>query len=165
VTDGIRDMDLAHWEAVRQIYREGLATGQATFESEAPDWEWWDARHLPGARLVAVAGGVVTGWAALSSVSARAVYAGVAEVSVYVGWDHRGQGIGRTLLERLIEASEANGIWTLQASILPENGPSIALHKSCGFREVGVRERIGRLHGNWRDTVLLERRSRVVGIS
>ena len=115
------------------------------------------------ARLVASASGVAKGWAALSPVSARAVYAGVAEVSVYVGLDSRGEGVGRALLERLIELSEENGIWTLQASIFPENEASISLHKSGGFREVGIRERIAPLHGLWRNTVLLERRSKTVG--
>ena len=155
----IRNMSAEDWDQVRQIYLAGLATGQATFETEAPSWERWDAGHLAVPRLVAAAGDVVKGWAALSSVSNRAVYAGVAEVSVYVGLEWRGQGVGRLLLEQLIEASEQNGIWTLQASIFPENEPSITLHKACRFREVGRRERIGRLNGVWRDTVLLERRN------
>jgi phosphinothricin acetyltransferase len=159
----IRNLTPADWEAVRQIYLEGLATAQATFETEAPTWDAWDARHLPVARLVASAAVEICGWAALSPISARAVYTGVAEVSVYIGQHFRGQGLGRALLERLVEASEASGIWTLQASIFPENEPSIALHKICGFREVGFREHIGKLHGRWRDTVLLERRSRTVG--
>ena len=141
-----------------------LATGDATFETEAPDWERWDASHLRACRLVAVAGGRVAGWAALSPVSAREVYAGVAEVSVYVAADFRGRGLGRTLLEALVRASEAEGIWTLQASIFPENVASVALHATCGFREVGRRERVGKLQGRWRDTVLLERRSRTVGV-
>ena len=158
----IRDMSPADWEQVRRIYLEGLATGQATFETEAPSWESWDAGHLPFARLVASANDVVRGWAALSPVSTRAVYAGVAEVSVYVGQNWRGEGVGRTLLEKLIELSEENGRWTLQASIFPENEVSLAMHKSCGFREVGRRERVGRLKGVWRDTVLLERRSKAI---
>jgi L-amino acid N-acyltransferase YncA len=149
-----------HWNQVREIYREGLRTGQATFETTAPSWEKWDAGHLPIARLLGISSEMVKGWAALSPVSARAVYAGVAEVSVYVGEQWRGQGVGRALLEALIDESEKNGIWTLQASIFPENEGSIALHKSCGFREIGRRERIGKLNGIWRDTVLLERRSR-----
>ncbi len=157
-------MHARHWEEVRAVYLEGLATGDATFETEAPDWGRWDASHLRSCRLVALSGGRVAGWAALSPVSAREVYAGVAEVSVYVGADFRGRGLGRALLEALVRESEAAGIWTLQASIFPENVASVALHKACGFREVGRRERIGRMDGRWRDTLLLERRSRVVGV-
>jgi phosphinothricin acetyltransferase len=155
-----------HWESVRAIYLEGLATGHATFEIEAPDWPRWDASHLSSCRLVALASGgrVVVGWAALSTVSARRVYAGVAEVSVYVSEKLRGAGAGRVLLEALVRESEAEGLWTLQASIFPENEASAALHRACGFREVGRRERIGKLKGHWRDTVLLERRSNVVGV-
>jgi L-amino acid N-acyltransferase YncA len=158
----IAEMSLADRDHVLRIYLEGIATGQATFETDAPSWEEWDGGHLPFARLVAILDGGVKGWAALSSVSRRAVYCGVAEVSVYVGRNWRGQGVGRVLLEKLIEASEKNGIWTLQASIFPENEASLALHKSCGFREVGTRERIARLHGVWRNTVLLEHRSKAV---
>ncbi len=154
-----------HWPEVRAVYVEGVASGDATFETEAPEWERWDASHLRACRLVALdGGGRVAGWAALSRVSARKVYAGVAEVSVYVGAAFRGRGIGRTLLSALVQASEAEGIWTLQASIFPENVASVELHKSCGFREVGRRERVGKLKGRWRDTVLLERRSRTVGV-
>jgi L-amino acid N-acyltransferase YncA len=150
------------WEAVRGIYLEGIATGQATFETMAPSWEKWDSNHLPSPRLVAIALGDenIIGWAALSPVSSRSVYAGVAEVSVYVAQEYRGKGAGKALLEKLIDESELNDIWTLQASIFPENRASIALHKSCGFREVGTRERIAKLEGVWRDTVLLERRSK-----
>ena len=153
-----------HWPAVRAVYLEGLATGDATFETEAPEWERWDASHLRVCRLTALLGERVAGWAALSPVSARKVYAGVAEVSVYVGVDFRGRGIGRLLLEALVRESESEGIWTLQAGIFPENVASLALHKACGFREVGRRERVGKLRGLWRDTVLLERRSRTVGV-
>lgn len=153
-----------HWPEVRAVYEEGLASGDATFETEAPEWERWDASHLRACRLVALTeSGRVAGWAALSPVSARKVYAGVAEVSVYVGGDFRGRGVGRALLEALVRESESEGIWTLQAGIFPENAASVALHKSCGFREVGRRERIGRLKGRWRETILLERRSRTVG--
>lgn len=159
----IEEMLPRHWERVRAVYLEGIATGQATFETVAPAWESWDAAHLSFARLVALEGDVLAGWAALSPVSARKVYAGVAEVSVYVGAEFRGRRLGRALLEALIRESEANGVWTLQAGIFPENSASVALHLACGFREVGRRERIGRLDGRWRDTVLLERRSRVVG--
>ncbi len=156
-------MKAADWEQVRSIYLEGVATGQATFETEAPSWEKWNAGHLQNARLVARDGGKVLGWAALSSVSSRCVYGGVAEVSVYVGKDGRRQGVGRALLESLIEESERNEIWTLQAGVFPENTASVNLHLRCGFREVGRRERIGKLGGVWRDTLLLERRSKKVG--
>ncbi len=157
-------MRSSDWEQVRAIYLEGIATGQATFETEAPGWEQWDAGHLSDCRLVARADGGILGWAALSPVSRRAVYAGVAEVSVYVSAGARGNGIGDALLAALIAASEQQGVWTLQAAIFPENRASIALHLKYGFREVGRRERIARHHGIWRDTVILERRSKVVGI-
>jgi phosphinothricin acetyltransferase len=149
----------ADWPAVRAIYAAGIATGNATFETDAPTWAAWDAGHCPAGRLCARAGGAVVGWAALSPVSRRAVYAGVAEVSVYVHPDWHGRGVGTALLTELIAAAEANGFWTLQAGIFPENRASLALHERCGFRVVGRRERIGRHHGVWRDTVLLERRS------
>ncbi len=158
----IDEMRAADWERVRAIYAEGIATGEATFETEAPEWEGWDAAHLRSARLVAREGAVIKGWAALSPVSARKVYSGVAEVSVYVGEEFRGEGIGRLLLEALIKISEQVGIWTLQASIFPENLASVRLHLRCGFREVGRRERIAKLRGAWRDTLLLERRSKEV---
>lgn len=161
----IRRMVQADWESVRSIYLEGLATGDATFETEAPSWEKWDESHLNVPRLVAVTstdGGVV-GWAALARVSSRAAYGGVAEVSVYVADNFRGKGIGTALLKKLIAQSEQQGLWTLQASVFPENIASRALHKICGFREVGTRQRIGMLHGTWRNTVLLERRSKLVG--
>lgn len=151
-----------HWEAVREIYAEGIATGNATFETEILDYEKWNGGHLKDCRLVAV-GNAVLGWAALSPVSARHVYRGVAEVSVYVAAAARGRGVGKALLEALIEQSESHGIWTLQAGIFPQNSASIALHKSCGFREVGVRQRIGALKSVWRDVLLLERRSANVG--
>ena len=160
----VEKMRPEHWPGVRAVYLEGLAMGDATFETEAPDWERWDASHLRACRLVALAeGGGVAGWAALGPVSARRVYAGVAEVSVYVGADFRGRGLGRVLLSTLVRESEAEGIWTLQASIFPENVASVELHKACGFREVGRRERVGKLKGRWRDTLLLERRSQTVG--
>jgi len=160
----IEAMLIADWEQVRQIYREGIETGQATFETEAPDFERWHMTHLPFARLVARDEHGVKGWGALSPVSSRAAYAGVAETSVYVGSAHRGEGIGRRLLEALVNESELNGIWTLQAAVFPENVASITLHKRCGFREVGRRERISKLNGVWRDTVSLERRSKLVGL-
>jgi L-amino acid N-acyltransferase YncA len=152
------------WKFVRAIYLEGVATGQATFETEAPDWERWDAGHLPQCRIVARSGDGILGWAALSPVSRREVYAGVAEVSVYVAASARGFGVGGALMRALIEASERQGVWTLQSSIFPENHASVALHLKHGFREVGRRERIARHHGVWRDTVVLERRSRVAGV-
>lgn len=160
----VEQMHARHWEGVRAVYLEGLATGDATFETEAPDWARWDASHLRGCRLVALSDGRVAGWAALSRVSAREVYKGVAEVSVYVGREFRGRGVGRALLEALVRESEAEGVWTLQAGVFPENAASVALHLSCGFREVGRRERVGRLGGRWRDTLLLERRSPMVGV-
>lgn len=161
----IEEMRAGDWEQVRAIYLEGIATGDATFETEAPSWERWDAGHLPFGRLVSRAGELVMGWAALSPASARRAYSGVAEVSTYVGLGHRGVGVGRALLGELVRASEAGGIWTLQAGIFPENAASLALHLRCGFREVGRRERIARLHGRWRDTLLLERRSNLVGVN
>lgn len=158
------EMNAGDWEQVRSIYLEGIATGVATFETGAPAWEKWDAGHFRKMRMVArVTEGVILGWAAVSPVSDRCVYGGVAEVSVYVGEQGRGQGVGRVLLEALIEESEQNGIWTLQAGVFPENTASIKLHLRCGFRQVGRRERIGKLNDVWRDTLLLERRSKRVG--
>ncbi|MGH9883258.1 MAG: GNAT family N-acetyltransferase [Pyrinomonadaceae bacterium] len=161
----IRPLVPADWETVRLIYLDGIATGEATFETIAPSWERWDSTHHRFARLVAMTeeDGLVKGWAALSPVSARSVYAGVAEVSVYVEKDSRGKGLGKVLLEQLIVHSEQNQI-SLQASVFPENRASVELHKSCGFREVGIRMRIGKREGHWRDTMLMERRSSVVGI-
>lgn len=153
-------MKPSDWPAVRAIYEEGIATGNATFEISAPEWSEWDARHLTHSRLVARQGCAIAGWAALSPVSSRPVYRGVAEVSIYVAERARGRGIGRTLLAALIGESEQHGIWTLQAGIFPENTASIELHQRCGFRIVGRRERIGQTaDGRWRDTILLERRS------
>jgi len=157
-------MTAADWPAVRRIYEAGIATGNATFQTEAPAWEVWDAGHLRTCRLVVRNDeGVVTGWAALSPVSGRAVYAGVCEVSIYVAPASQGRGVGRRLLGALIDASENDGRWTLQAGIFLENAASIALHQRCGFRVVGRRERLGALHGVWRDVLLLERRSPRVG--
>jgi L-amino acid N-acyltransferase YncA len=153
------------WEQVRLIYLEGIATGYTTFETGAPSWEKWDAGHLQQPRLVARSGDVVLGWAALSPVSSRYVYRGVAELSISITEKSRGRGIGRALLEALIKESEKNGIWMLQAAIFPENTASIKLHLRCGFREVGRRERIGKLNGLWRDTLFFERRSNSIGIS
>ena len=153
----------AHWPAVRAIYAEGLATGNATFATEPPTWEDWDTGHLPICRLVAAdEAGQVLGWVALSPVSGRCVYAGVAEVSVYVA-AARGRGVGLALMQALVTEAEQNGLWTLQAGIFPENTASVRLHEAVGFRLVGRRERIGQLRGVWRDTVQLERRSTTVG--
>jgi L-amino acid N-acyltransferase YncA len=172
----IRTLIARDWERVSSIYLDGIATGQATFETRAPSWVEWDSAHLPAPRLVAISGEDIStpavlprrgprivGWAALTPVSKRSVYAGVAEVSVYVSSDWRGRGVGKRLLEGLVIESEQKMIWTLQASIFSENFASITLHKSCGFREVGRRERIGNMNGVWRDTILLERRSNLVG--
>lgn len=157
-------MRASDWKEVRAIYGEGIATGDATFETRPPGWAAWNAVHLPSCRLVARDGESLLGWAALSSVSDRCVYGGVAEVSVYVAARTRGKGVGRALLSRLIEESEKNGIWTLQAGIFPENTASLALHKRCGFRVVGRRKKLGKLKGKWRDVILLERRSTKVGL-
>jgi L-amino acid N-acyltransferase YncA len=160
----VEAMEPTDWEQVRTTYLEGIATRNATFETEAPPWQRWDASHLSFGRLVARADQTVLGWGALSPVSDRRCYAGVAEASVYVCADHRGQGIGEALLRGVIEDSEKHGIWTLQAGIFPVNAASLALVKKCGFREVGRRERLGELDGVWRDVLLLERRSKVVGV-
>ncbi len=161
----ITPMQPADWEAVRRIYAEGIRTGHATMETTPPGWEKWHGEHLEAGRLVARQGDAVLGWAALTPVSGRCTFAGVAELSVYVGQAHQGRGIGAALLRALIDAAEKAGIWTLQAGILRENAASISLHKKLGFREVGYRERIGKLNGVWRDVVLLERRSPVVGVA
>ena len=163
VSVAIEEMNTGDWEAVQAIYIEGIATGDATFETDAPDWETWNRTHLPFARVVARDSLMIVGWAALSPVSARRVYSGVAEISVYVRASARGAGVGSSLLDALIQQAEQNGIWTLQAGVFPENEGSIALHKRFGFREVGRRERIGALGGVWRDVILLERRSHSVG--
>jgi phosphinothricin acetyltransferase len=151
------------WPAVRRIYLEGIATGNATFEQSAPEWDQWDAAHLKIGRLVARELGDVLGWVALGPVSGRCVYSGVAENSVYVAEKARGRGIGKALMLALVRESESAGIWTLQTGIFPENQASIKLHLNVGFRVVGTRERLGRMNGRWRDVVLMERRSPVVG--
>ena len=158
----IRDLRPGDWPEVAVIYEAGIASRNATFETAVPAWEEWDARHLAQPRLVGVEADAVVGWAALSPVSARACYAGVAEVSVYVAPGRQGRGVGRALLEELVARSEEAGLWTLQTSIFPENRASLALHLRCGFRVVGVRERIAELEGVWRDAVLLERRAGAV---
>jgi phosphinothricin acetyltransferase len=146
------------WPSVREIYASGIATGNATFEVEPPDWVRWDASHLAGHRFVARRDGIVVGWVALAQVSDRCAYTGVAENSVYVAADARGQGVGRQLLEAMIDSADATDIWTIQTGIFPENAVSIELHQRCGFRIVGIRERLGMLDGRWRDVVLMERR-------
>jgi L-amino acid N-acyltransferase YncA len=152
-----------HWPEVARIYEEGLETGNATFETSVPSWEDWDASHLPDHRLVAVRNGGVVGWAAVSSVSDRCVYGGVVENSVYVAGDVHREGVGRRLLEELIESTEQAGVWTIQTGIFPENEGSVALHERVGFEIVGRRKKLGKLNGVWRDVLLLERRSDVVG--
>ncbi len=159
----VTPMRPADWPAVREIYADGIATGQATFETQLPDWEKWNSSHRPDCRLIAHKHDEVVGWAALSPVSARRVYSGVAEVSVYVASAARSRGVGTALLKALIEESERRGVWTLQAGIFPENAASIAIHKSCGFHEIGKRQRIGKLGETWRDVLLLERRSTTAG--
>lgn len=153
-----------HWHSVKTIYEGGLATGNASFQTSAPPWEEWDTAHLKHSRLVSTLNDQVVGWAALTPVSGRCVYAGVAEVSVYVHPASRGLGIGEDLLQALITESEKNGIWTLQAGIFPENTASLRIHEKTGFRQVGFREKIGQMNGIWRDTVLLERRSKTIAL-
>lgn len=162
-----------HWPAVKTIYEAGLATGNASFQTSAPSWEEWDAAHLKHSRMVALLPAdpaspssisQVVGWVALTPVSGRCVYAGVAEVSVYIDTTSRGKGVGKALLQALITESETNGLWTLQAGIFPENTASLRLHAKAGFRTIGTREKIGQMNGIWRDTVLLERRSKTVAV-
>ena len=161
IIDGMR---LTDWTQVRIIYEAGVVTGQATFETEIPEWEQWDSDHIQQCRLVARANDQVLGWAALSPVSRRKVYSGVAEVSIYIADDVRGQGVGNRLMAALVEESERQGFWTLQSSIFPENRASVSLHLKHGFREMGRRERIAKRDDIWRDTILFERRSAVVGL-
>lgn len=159
----IEAMQPSDWPTVAEIYRQGIETGVATFETEVPSWEDWSADHLEPCRLVARAGDDVVGWVALAPVSGRCVYGGVAEVSVYVARDAQRQGVGKKLLEAVIACSERHDMWTLQAGVMAGNPGSIALHEACGFRVVGTRERLGALRGVWHDVILLERRSPVVG--
>jgi phosphinothricin acetyltransferase len=158
----IDEMRADDWPAVREVYVEGIATGQATFEERPPAWEEWDREHLRQCRLVARREGRVVAWAALAPVSRRPVYRGVAEVSMYVAAAERGSGVGRALGQALVEAAERAGIWTLEGWIFPENRASLALCESFGCRVVGVRERLGRMGDRWRDVLLVERRSRVI---
>jgi phosphinothricin acetyltransferase len=156
-------MTAEHWPDVARIYAAGIAAGDATFETTAPDFERWDAAHLTDHRFVALVGDQVVGWVAAVPVSDRCVYAGVVEHSVYVDPAYQGRGVGRSLLAALITSTEAAGVWTIQSGVFPENAASLALHERAGFRVVGTRERVGQMHGRWRDVVLLERRSPVVG--
>lgn len=157
-------MTAAHWPEVARIYAAGIAAGDATFETSVPDWPEWDRAHLADHRLVAVDdSGRVLGWVAASPVSERCVYAGVVEHSVYVDPVAQGGGVGRRLVEALVASTEAAGIWTIQSGVFPENAASLAVHERAGFRVVGTRERVGQAAGRWRDVVLLERRSPVVG--
>jgi len=159
-----RKMEASDWKEVSRIYLEGIATGFATFETNAPSYEAWHDAHMSSCRLVATEDEKIQGWAALSAVSSRCVYGGVAEVSVYVDAASRGKGVGNILMKTLIQESEAEGLWTLQSGIFPENIGSIELHKKVGFRYIGKRERVGKLHGEWKDNLLFERRSETVGI-
>lgn len=160
-----KELTKEYWSAVKDIYEEGIATGNATFQSSAPTWDEWNTSHVEKARIIAIDdNGEVLGWAALTPVSGRCVYAGVGEVSVYVSANARGKGVGRALLNELIRQSEENGFWTLTAGIFPENEASLKIHMNAGFKVLGIREKIGKMNGQWRDTVLLERRSAVVGI-
>lgn len=163
-TINVRPFEKEDWPIVQAIYQQGIDTKNATFEYKVKSWEDWNRATLPDCRLVAVQYGEVVGWAALSPVSNRSVYAGVAEVSIYVAANHQGRGIGNQLLTALVDASERAGFWTLQAGIFPENVASIELHRKCGFRVVGRHEKLGQMEGVWRDVVLMERRSKIVGV-
>lgn len=154
-----------HYPNISRIYKEGIETGHATFETTVPEWEDWDKSKLKHSRLAAIVDDTVVGWAALSPVSNRCVYEGVAEVSIYISNMHKGKGIGTALISKLIDDSEANGIWTLQSGMFPENEATVALHQRFGFRLVGYREKIGKLGKTWRDTIIMERRSKTIGIN
>lgn len=160
----IINIEEKHYPEIRRIYLDGIATGNATFQKEAPSWIVWDKSHLKDCRILLIDDKEVLGWATLTPVSSRCIYAGVAEVSVYVDTSQRGKGIGKKLLQELIKHSEAIGLWTLQSGIFPENKSSIKIHKHCGFRIVGYREKIGNMKGIWRDNIIMERRSKFVGI-
>lgn len=161
----VRKMNTSDWKSVAKIYEEGIATGYATFEQSIPTYENWDKAHMPTCRFVAVKDAKMLGWVALSPVSNRCVYGGVAELSVYVATASRGMGVGRLLMEAVIKESESVGLWTLQSGIFPENEGSIRLHEKMGFRCIGKRERVGKLDGVWKDNVLFERRSKIVGVT
>ena len=159
----IGKIEAEHYPQVTAIYLQGIATGIATFQTEATDWETWDKGHLPNCRIAAFEGNKMAGWAALSPVSSRCVYAGVAEVSIYIAENFRGKGVGKILLSKLIEESEAAGLWTLQSGIFSDNTVSIKLHVQCGFRIIGYREKIGKKDDDWKDNIIMERRSKIVG--
>lgn len=159
----IKTMQQADWEQVKNIYLEGIRTGIATFQTECPDWGDWNQNHIDSCRLVARSGSTVLGWAALSPTSSRKCYAGVAEVSIYVSEKYKGKGVGTALLQDVVKLSEEKGFWTLQSAIIRENAASIALHKKCGFRELGIREQVAKMeNGKWHDVVLMERRSKII---
>lgn len=160
----IIDITREHYPTIAGIYKEGLDTGIASFETDIPDWSRWDAEHLPFGRIAAQYEGTIRGWASLAPVSGRCVYKGVAECSIYISTYSRGQGLGTFLLEHLIRISEQNGIWTLNSSIFSNNIASKRLHLKCGFREIGYKERVGLRDGSWHDNILLERRSHIIGI-
>ncbi len=162
-TYALQMMESKHWPEVAAIYQAGIETGNATLETSVPSWEAWDKAHIPQCRFVVIDNNIIAGWAALTPVSGRCVYAGVAEVSVYIHPAYKGKGIGKKLLDQLALSSEAQGLWTLQAGILRENTASLKLHAACGFREIGYREKLGQYQGVWRDVVLMERRSKNVG--
>lgn len=154
----------SNFNKVSKIYKQGLETKNATFETTIPTYEKWDKNHLPFGRIAAFEMNKMLGWAALSKVSERAVYKGIAEVSIYISTLQQGKGIGFLLLQKLIEISESNSLWTLQCGIMRENTASIQLHKKCGFREIGYREKVGKLDGIWRDNIIMERRSKIIGV-
>jgi phosphinothricin acetyltransferase len=158
-----RSLEPKDWNSVAEIYRLGIETGNATFQTDIPTWDSWDSAHLKTCRIVATLDNEIIGWAALTPVSGRCVYAGVAEVSVYVSPGYQGQKTGTMLLDKLVSESEEDGLWTLQSSIFPENLPSLKIHRNLGFRKVGIRKKIGKMNGKWRDTILLERRSKITG--
>ena len=160
----IKNIEQQNFYLVADIYKQGIETGVATFQNDIPDWESWDKNHLPNCRIAAYAGNEMGGWAALTAVSSRCVYAGVGEVSVYVATDFRGKGVGEFLLNQLIKESEEAGLWTLQSGIFQENIRSIKLHLKCGFRLIGFREKVGKKDGVWKDNIIMERRSKVVGL-
>jgi len=162
MTINIRNYNPEDWKQVSKIYRQGIKTKNATFEVNVPPKNEWEAKQIPGCTLIAEIENEIVGWASITFVSARKVYKGVGEVSVYISLSHTGKGVGKLMLEKLIKAADKHNVWTLQASIFPENSPSIKLHLSCGFREIGYREKIGKMDGVWRDTLLLERRSKTL---
>ncbi len=163
-TLGVRKMTATDWKAVATIYAEGIATSIATFETKVPTYSTWNKSHMQNCRIVAIYNKLVIGWAALSPVSSRCVYEGVAEVSIYVASNYRGMGVGKLLMKNLIATSESIGIWTLQSGIFTDNKSSIELHKKAGFRYIGKRERVGKLNGEWKDNLLFEKRSKLIGI-